>query len=64
LYEVIELKEAVSEFDVLSAAALWLHGLGTVEEVIISPARGQEISLEDQRHQFKEKLLRAGCEKI
>lgn len=61
---MIELKEVVSEFDVLCAVALWLQGLGTVEDVIISPARGQEISLEDQRSPLKEKLLRAGCEKI
>lgn len=64
MYEVIELKEAVSEFYVLCAAALWLQDLGTVEEVIISPARGQEISLADQRRQLEEKLHRAGCEKI
>ncbi|MCI0561990.1 MAG: hypothetical protein MN733_26175, partial [Nitrososphaera sp.] len=58
------MKESVSEFDVLCAAALWLQSLGTVEGVIISPARGQEISLEEQKHQLKEKLLRAGCENI
>ena len=61
---MIELKEAVSEFDVLCAAALWLQGLGTVEKLIISPARGQEISLEDQKRKLKEKLLQPGCGKI
>ena len=61
---MIELKEMVSEFEVLCAAALWLQGLGTIEEVILSPARRQEISLVDQKCQLKEKLLRAGCEKL
>lgn len=64
MHEVIELKKAVSEFDVLCAAALWLQGLGTVEAVVVSPARGQELSLEEQKCQLKEKLLRAGCKNI
>ncbi|MBI5315744.1 MAG: hypothetical protein HZB34_07215 [Nitrospirae bacterium] len=58
------MKESVSEFDVLCAAALWLQGLGTVEAVVVSPARGQELSLEEQKRQLKEKLHRVGCENI
>jgi len=58
------LNGSVSEFDVLCAVALWLQARGTVEALIISPARGQEKSLEEQKFQLKEKLLLAGCENI